>query len=213
MTEFVGMHYRREGYECLEVESIPFHVLFGIYLWLVIQDPEDDRLQIIGFGDRDSFERGGESKTIWCHKPDDFGSRAYAERRKRAIDRHFRDMLRADELGQLFEYWLEPSERLRQYLWAHRPADVENARRVVEILPPDVLLRVLRYLIDSYWEHYLGWPDLLLFRRESYFFAEVKSSNDRLSIEQKRWIQDNYAVLGLPYKLVKIHRAPTTPVA
>jgi hypothetical protein len=206
VEEFVSLHYQQEGYECLEVESVPFHVLFGVYLWLLIQDLEDERVQIVGFGDRFAFDNGEKGHTIWCHKPADFGSTGYAKRRKDAIDRHFAEMLQSEELDWLFDYWLEPSQRLRQYLWAHRPTDIEKAKKLITILPQETLLRVLRYLADSYWERYLGWPDLLLFRNGDYFFAEVKSSNDQLSNEQKRWIRDNHAMLKLPFKLVKIHK-------
>jgi hypothetical protein len=59
----------------------------------------------------------------------------------------------------------------------------------------------------------VGWPDLLLFRERDYFFAEVKSSTDSLSGEQKRWIRDNHQMLKLPFKLVKIHKAPTVPTS
>jgi hypothetical protein len=206
VEDFVRRHYAQEGYQCLVVESVPFHVLFGIYLWLVIQDPDDELVQVVGFGDRVAFDNGGQGEMIRCHKPDDFGTRAYGKRRKEAIDAHFAEVLQPEELDWLFDYWLEPSSRLRQYLWAHRDADVQRARILISVLPPEVLLRILRYLVDSYWERYCGWPDLLLYRDNDFFFAEVKSSNDQLSNDQKRWIRGNYGFLTLPFRLVKIHK-------
>ncbi|MEO8495045.1 MAG: VRR-NUC domain-containing protein [Planctomycetota bacterium] len=207
VEDYVQLHYRKQGYECISVESVPFHVLFGVYLWLVIQDPDDARVQICGFGDRRAFDNGEAGEMIWCQKPDDFGTPEYAKRRREAIDQHFVEILTSDEIDWLFEYWLEPSERLRQYLWAHRDADVQTAKELTNILPPVVLFRILRYLVDSYWERYLGWPDLLMYRDDEFFFAEVKSSNDKLSNDQKRWIRDNHELLKLPFKLVKIHKS------
>ena len=204
ITEFVKSHYEKLSYECLEVESVPFHVLFGVFMWLLIEDLDDDRLQLAGFGERGAYEHGEKGRMIWAHKPDDFGTSGYGERRKGAIDRHFAEILRPEELDWLFEYWLDPSENLRQYLWAHRSTDVDRARRLLAILPREPLMRILRYLIDSYWTRYLGWPDLILFREGEYFFAEIKSSSDKLSDEQKRWIRDNHAILKLPFKLVKV---------
>ena len=66
--------------------------------------------------------------------------------------------------------------------------------------------RILRYLIRDYWGRYLGWPDLLVYKGTDWFLAEVKASGDKLSDDQKRWIQDNYQHLHLPFKLVKIHK-------
>ena len=36
----------------------------------------------------------------------------------------------------------------------------------------------------------------------------MKSSKDKLSEDQKRWIEANASVLKLPFKLVKIHKVP-----
>ena len=51
-----------------------------------------------------------------------------------------------------------------------------------------------------------GWPDLLLYRQGEFKFVEVKSSNDKLSEEQKSWIGDNHDILKLPFAIAKIHK-------
>ena len=109
-------------------------------------------------------------------------------------------------LLDLFDYWRAPSERLRQYLWAHRDADVDRARQLIEILDADAILVILRYLIEDYWGRYLGWPDLLLWRHDQVMLVEVKSSSDRLSAEQMQWIADNHDILKLPFRVAKLHR-------
>jgi hypothetical protein len=203
--EAASAHYRNRGYNVMKCESRPFHVLFGTFMWLVIQDPSDELRQMVGFGSRTAFEAGENPKQILTFLPKDFGKPGYATRRAEALDEHF--ALLEDDLGWLFDYWLEPSVELRQYLWAHRDEDVERARRVLEIIAPEDVRRVLRYLVDSYWGHYVGWPDLLVCDSQSFLFCEVKGSGDSLSSDQKRWITDNAEVLGFPFELLKIHRA------
>jgi len=207
VTEFVKLHYEKLGYASLEVESVPFHVLFGVFIWLVIEDLDDDRVQMAGFGDRVAHDNGTKGRIIWGRKPEDFGTPAYGERRKDAIDRHFAETLQPDELDWLFDYWMEPSQTFRQYLYAHRAKDVEKAKILLALLPRKDLLRILRYLVDSYWSRCLGWPDLIIFRQGEYFLAEVKSSKDHLSHEQKLWIHNNHAILHLPFKLIKVHKS------
>ena len=125
-----------------------------------------------------------------------------------SCDEHFQRLpIETSELLWIFDYWTLPSADLRQYLWAHRPEDVVRARKIIEILPADILRSILKYLILSYWERYLGWPDLLVYSPGEYFFVEVKSSKDQLSEFQKHWINDNAAELHLPFKLVKIHKS------
>lgn len=202
--EAAAAHFRASGFEVIESESRPFHVLFGVYMWMLIQDPEDPLRYFAGFGDRTAYDAGQKGEMVWTFLPRDFGRPGYATRRSEAISEHFK-MLEDDLVG-LFNYWLAPSKDLRQYLWAHSEDDVMRARRIIEILPADILRHILRYLAESYWVRFTGWPDLLVFNSTSYFFAEVKGSGDKLREDQKRWIENNATILHLPFKLVKIHR-------
>jgi hypothetical protein len=206
--EFAASHFSEKGYQVLFTESRPFHTLFGVLMWLLIQDPDDPRVRIIGFGDRAAFEAGTRNQElVKTHLPEDFGTPGYATRRAKAIEQHLAFIPKeSGELLWTFDYWVHHSAGFRQYLWAHRPEDVEIARQIVSILPVDVTFRILRYLVEDYWGRYTGWPDLLVYREREFFFAEVKSSKDKLSENQKNWIRGNSAELKLPFKLVKIHK-------
>jgi hypothetical protein len=37
--EFARHYFARQGYESMFVESVPFHVLFGVYMWLLFKIP------------------------------------------------------------------------------------------------------------------------------------------------------------------------------
>ena len=212
VEEFAALHYRQQGYEVLFAESRPFHVLFGVFMWLLIQDPSDPRVRIVSFGDRTAYEEKIESKGIWVHLPEDFGTSGYAARRVAAVEEHLA-LIPTDkeELLWTFDYWVEPSDGLRQYLWAHRLEDVDKARKIISVLPVDATHRILRYLAVDYWRRYTGWPDLLVYRQDDFFFAEVKSSKDKLGEDQKNWVRGNSTELHLPYKLIKIHKKRGRP--
>lgn len=209
---FAAHHYSAPGWSAMPLESVPFHALYGVMMWLLIEHPSDPKNRMAGFGSRTAFEAGVEGEQIWMRLPEDFGTPGYGRRRKTAIDEHFNFFFKPDGyadrgyLLELFDYWRVPSERLRQYLWAHRDADVDRARRLIELLPADTVLAILRYLVDDYWGRYLGWPDLLLHRNGEFLLVEVKSSSDKLSGDQMRWITDNHAQLKLPFRLAKLHR-------
>jgi hypothetical protein len=206
VEEFVSEYYNSLGYETMRLESVPFHVLFGTFMWLVIQDATDPLVRIVGFADRNAPESG---KPIWSHLPDDFGTSGYGTRRAAAIAEHFSLVPPdRDELHWLFDYWLSSSEHLRGYLWAFRQGDVERAKRLLDILSPTDVINILNYLVQDYWNHYLGWPDLIIYREDEFFLAEVKSSGDKLSDEQKVWIASNQEQLKLPFKLIKVQKIP-----
>jgi hypothetical protein len=190
------------------VESVPFHVLFGIYMWRLIQDARDPLVRVVSFGSRTDYQGAKEGDEIHTVLPSDFGTPGYAQRRADAIDEHLSDGLH-DGLEWLFDYWFDDSSDFREYLWAQREENARRARQLIEVLPADVIVRILRYLVGDYWGRFTGWPDLLVHKDGAFFFAEVKASKDRLSKEQKRWIADNATELRLPFKLVKIHRVAT----
>ncbi|MBL8552258.1 MAG: VRR-NUC domain-containing protein [Hyphomonadaceae bacterium] len=208
---FVQARYEEQGWKSTVLESAPFHVLFGVFMWLLVQDSTDEKVRIVGFGERSAFEERREGKEIWTLLPEDFGGKSYALRRAAEAAEHFELLVPdRDNLLWLFDYWLSYSADFRNYLWAHRDDDIERARRLIEILPPDTIVAVLRYLLDDYWGNFCGWPDLLCFRDDgSFFLVEVKSSGDKLSEDQKRWIRDNHDHMQLPFKLVKVHRQAT----
>jgi hypothetical protein len=202
---FATKHYEAIGWSALPLESLPLHALFGVFMWLLIQDPDDPRNRVVMFGNRTVYEAARRKEMIWTPLPEDFGTKGYGKRRVNAIEAHLSE-LPLDDLLWTFDYWRPLSEDLRQYLWAHRPADVDRARQLVEILPPETIIAILRYLVDCYWGRYLGWPDLLLHRGDEILFVEVKSSSDKLSEEQKSWIADNHDILHLPFRIAKLHK-------
>lgn len=206
---FAARHLEQQGYTVWPLESRPLHALFGVMLWRVIQDPVDPLLRLVSFGSRAGSADAGPPGPVWTHLPEDFGCPGYGRRRRRAVRQHLRGLRRdARLLPALYEMWRAPSADLREYLWAHEDADVEAARRLVEVLPPSTTVRLLRYLVGDYWGRYLGWPDLIAVRGDELLLAEVKYGQDRLSEDQKRWITDNHRWLHLPFALIKIHRRP-----
>ena len=128
-------------------------------------------------------------------------------RRAEAIKKHLSAVICEPlELQRLFDQWLGPSADLRQYLWAHQNEQIQAARQLIDILPSVALIEMLRYLTEDYWGRRAGWPDLLVYRDDEFFFAEVKSADDKLGKSQERWIRDNRERLHFSFKLVEVLR-------
>ncbi len=86
--KFAEQYFSARGYECIQCESRPFHVLFGIYMFLLIQDPDDPRNRIVAFGSRSAFDKKIRAAPIHTLLPEDFGAPGYFLRRKKEIGRH-----------------------------------------------------------------------------------------------------------------------------
>ena len=89
----------------------------------------------------------------------------HAHRRGQALQEHL-DLIPNDLPGMLltYDYWQEPSRPLRQYLWAYVQEDQQRGRTLIEVLGPQRVKRIMRYLAEDYWVRYLGWPDLVSWR-------------------------------------------------
>jgi Holliday junction resolvase-like predicted endonuclease len=61
----------------------------------------------------------------------------------------------------------------------------------------------------NYWRNFCGWPDLLVYNQDKFFFVEVKSSNDKLSEDQKNWLLGNNEHMGFKVKLLKVGKLKT----
>ena len=207
VEEFAARHFRCSGFEATFLESAPFHVLFGVYFWPVIQDRSDRRVRTVGILDRHAYDQRQPSEVIWIRLPSDFGTPDYERRRAKAITKHLSAIAETSaELLGLFDNWLAPSAGLRQYLWAHRRESIERAKKLIEFIPPRNLKNLLRYLVQSFWARRSGWPDLLVHRGNEWFLAEVKSAGDKLSKNQERWIEDNQHHPHMPFKLIRVHK-------
>jgi len=205
VEEYAKYYFEKLNYQVLFCESIPFHVLFGIFMYQLIQDPVDPKNRVTGFGDRIAFDNklSAKDNMIWTILPSDFGSHGYYLRRKDEIDKYIEEL---DISEWLFNYWLDYSTDFRNYLWAHRAESIEIARKLISILSHSTIKSILLYLAHDYWNNYCGWPDLLVYNSNNYFFCEVKSSHDKLSADQKNWIRGNSEILKQPFKILKLSK-------
>lgn len=151
----------------------------------------------------DYESKSNEEGLIKTIKPEDFGTKGYYQRQKKLIKKHLNDI---EDIEWLFDFWLERSYGFRQFLWAHRQEDIDKAKKVMLALGVENLRKVLDYMSMDYWHNFCGWPDLLVYNDNELFFAEVKSSKDKLSEDQKNWLLGNSEHMGFTAKILKICR-------
>ena len=164
VEEFAARHFRRSGFEATFLEGEPFRVLFGVYLWSVIQDRGDRQVRTVGIMAHPGYDHGESNEVIWIPFPSDFGTPAYSRRRAKALTKHLSAIAETRaELLRLFDSWLGQC-RAETIPGAHRRESIETARKLIELIAPTVLKTVLGYLILHYWGHRSGWPDLLVYR-------------------------------------------------
>lgn len=85
--------------------------------------------------------------------------------------------------------------------WTH--LNWELMERVLQVLEPSALQKVLHLMWSQLSTHAKGFPDLFIQRGDEYAFVEVKSPNDHLSAIQHFW-HDSFAELGIPVSLIRV---------
>lgn len=157
---------------------------------------------------RQAAAAGRRIKIVSTRLPEDFGTKDYGLRRAEAISKHLSTvMCEPQNFPRLFQLWLSPSANLRNYLWAHRNEYIQVAQELVNVLPGAAVIDILRYLAEDFWARRTGWPNLLVYRSNEYFFAEVKTARSRLGQNKERWICDCRKRFHLPFKLVEVRKA------
>ena len=102
---FAASYYEKQGHEVMFTESVPFHALFGVFMWLLIQNPSDPEVQIVMFGDRQAFEENREGKEVWTHLPVTSALLAMLKGEFYAIEEHFAFLPKErEELLWTFDY-------------------------------------------------------------------------------------------------------------
>lgn len=187
--DVAAAHYRSAGYTVYRCERKLISNLIAVLLWPVIQDPGDPRAQTVMRGSTIGWRPGAETAVIQFLLPEDFGSAAYYQRRRAEFDAQFALLDEAVELRDAFDSLIGGAGTLRDYLWVAEDDAEELTRAALSAISRDVILSMARWAIADFWNRQPGWPDLFVMKPGDYRFSEVKSPNDKLSLEQMQWFE------------------------
>ena len=187
--DVAAMYYQSLGCEVYRCERKLISMLVSVLLWPVIQDPDDPCAQTVMRGSTVGWRRDVQTPLIQFLLPQDFGSAAHYERREAEFEARFALLEEANDLEAVFESCLGGAETLRDYLWVAEHDAEELTRAALSSIPRDVILSMVKWAIRDFWNRQPGWPDLLVLRLDEYRFSEVKSPNDKLSLDQMRWFE------------------------
>jgi hypothetical protein len=199
--------YRSQGWTTHLCERKLASVLYGTFCFSVVQDEDDPQVRI-GYrkSTRGWIDAKRNTELIAIPLPQDFGSTAHFKRRSAEYAPLF-SFLRSENLSDVFEEWLGPSESLRDYLWANDDAPVALGRNVLRAVPAASVVGWIEWIAGDFWHRQPGWPDLFLVRDAAYRFAEVKSPHDELSQEQMRWFKWALREAGVPCEVCRVRRS------
>jgi len=191
--EFIADYYRNKGYNVYFCERKIISTLIGAFLWNPINRP-DEKLEIRGIGSRGKYSKTPLSDfdkhgILWFHLPKDFGSKEFFIRKKEEFIEWLNLLKNSGPLIEQYDYFLNISKRLRDYLWSNNKEAEEITRVFLTVVPDEITFKVIKWAMKYVWDKQPGWPDLFVVRDNEYFFVEVKGPNDKLSPDQMEWFK------------------------
>ena len=181
-------YYESLGFEVYYCERKIISTLVGAFLWTPINDPEDDRLEFFGIGSRGKYSKNKNSEILWMMLPRDFGSYEFFLRKKENF-LEWIELIKSNPLIGQYDYFLECSKNLREYLWVYNTESENITRKFLEVVPDNITIKLILWGIEHFWDRQTGWPDLFLVKEKEFLFVEVKTPHDKLSPDQMNWFE------------------------
>jgi len=201
--------YENEGFSVRKCERKLISVLIGTFCAPVIQDPKDPRVRIgMRHSTRGWTSNKRDTPLIQFLLPEDFGTKEYFKRRSKAFNNLLKG-LEKTELKALFEEMLNSSTSLRDYLWVNNDEAVELGRFALRVMPQLLVLKCIEWAIRDFWNRQSGWPDLFVFTDDEFWFVEVKTPHDKLSLEQMSWFRWAIEEVSIPCEIFRLRRTAT----
>jgi hypothetical protein len=200
--------YEGQGYRVLRCERALASGWVATLLARVIQDSEDPRQRMCFRQSTVGWRSDNRSTPLISFSlPEDFGSAAYFDRRRTAIESELQRLRTVPSIADEYERCFDASEGLRDYLWAAGDPPREIARTALGVLPGAFVLDSIDWVIRDFWNRLPGWPDILAYRDDGFLFAEVKSPHDKLSQEQMNWFRWAINSARVPCEILRVRRA------
>lgn len=204
--------YEDLGYNALWAENTYWWTIMALLFWDVIFAKVRGAVVFASGGDEIDVDPGdARFKQLFDFTvktngmPVDFFTPKFYERRKSLIKNRIQE-LRSNSIEHLL------SEAYKSnYGKTCRPIEDWSKYSLDELLvatqqlDSDKLLKLLERLIDNFSDNRAGLPDLIVYRDDDFFFAEVKSERDKVSEKQKEWHSFLSEELGLNIELCLIN--------
>jgi len=205
-------HYKSLGYKALWTENTYWWIPMALFFWDIIfaktrgavsviiggilteLDPSDERFEQLF---RQTIQMNG--------MPFDFFTPEFYERRKSLIKNRIQELQYSNLEQKLNESYK------RNYGKNCRPIEHWDKYKIDELLisvqriDKGKLIKILERLISNFNNNRAGLPDLIVYDDKDFFFAEVKSENDKTSEKQKEWHDFLSTTLGLKVEIFLIN--------
>ncbi len=164
-------YYQDLGYEGVHTENYLWRSFFGLLFWDIIFDEDCEALhhpmQIA---------------------PTDFYTPQFLTKRKPQLQNRLQVLDHSDRFYNIIQHHYETKVGMSNPLVGWHESILPLIAQCYESLEANQISRILLEMARDLKENTKGFPDLFVWRDNTYRFIEVKSPNDHLSAQQLHWL-------------------------
>ena len=186
VEEGVMNYFSSLGFSSFFSENYLWRSLFGLLFWEVIYDEETGTIH-------NPLQRA----------PSDIYLPYFFQKRESKINELFRCYNKKSLLRKKIKNtWISKSGKVNP-LFGWDEVQLKMVNKLVKYTSPMQLFKILHQMCTNMKSNCTGFPDLFVYNKNEYFFAEVKSPNDHLSEQQLFWL-DYFNEVGIPAKILRV---------
>lgn len=197
VEELVKEYYEEKGYFAIESENDYWWMIYGLLFWDIIFMKTDTCTSVpmndSRFNEQYSLLKSHKFKDM----PKDFFKSTFYMVREEPIKKRIRELMNSNISKEIeksyFEHFGEKCRPIEDW----NKFTINDLTISSRLLLKKQLLCIMARLLINFNDNRRGFPDLIVFNNEEFFFVEVKSKNDTLSKEQiecHRFLMDKVKV-------------------
>ena len=167
----VLLHLQEEGHEGVHVENYLWRGFFGLLFWDIIFDQESEAIH-------------NPLQTA----PSDLYTPQFLSRRNEAIQKRLKVLSYPKRFLNIVRHHHETKMGMNNPMVGWHEQLLPLVEQCYDCLKPEQIAKVLLEMARDLRENTRGFPDLFVWKEDSYSFIEVKSPNDQLSAQQLYWL-------------------------
>ncbi len=179
-------YFMKEGYGAFFSENIPWRSIFGLLFWDIIYDTNVQAIH-------HPLQR----------VPSDFFLPDFYQKREHMLRERIGCFSCREELRSALITTFEEKFGITNVLVGWHEELLSQVLTITNLLSVDQLRLVLMEMATDLKDKTRGFPDLLIWKDDSYSFVEIKSPTDHLSARQLYW-QHFFREIGVSSRIVRV---------
>lgn len=167
----VLVHLEENGHEGVHVENYLWRGFFGLLFWDIIFDQESEAIH-------------NPLQTA----PSDLYTPRFLSRRSEAIQKRLKVLSYPKRFLNIVRHHHDTKMGMNNPMVGWHEHLLPLVEQCYDCLEPEQIAKVLLEMARDLRENTRGFPDLFVWKEDTYSFIEVKSPNDQLSAQQLYWL-------------------------